>query len=222
MSKKSQSNKADPILSPEDASKVLKADVARILNKVKQKKPLTAQERKLLESMAEKEAAPAAEPDAPKWAKSIAALCGILGIDRKTYYNHQKRFPNDIPKTRTNGEHNVGEWREYLRTKGVIADPAEDEEDIEHWKLRDVKAKALDREHKNRVTRGDYLHRDDIREEITLLVGEAIKLLRDKFENELPPVTAGLDAPRIRKENGRAIDEVCSLLHNNEIATESE
>jgi hypothetical protein len=42
-------------------------------------------------------------------------------------------------------------------------------------------------------------------------VGRAKELLRNKFENELPPILSGLDATAIQEESRRAIDEVLSV-----------
>ena len=48
----------------------------------------------------------------------------------------------------------------------------------------------------------------------TKLVGKAKELLRNKFENELPPILSGLDATAIQEECRRAIDEVLGILHS--------
>jgi hypothetical protein len=38
-------------------------------------------------------------------------------------------------------------------------------------------------------------------------------LLRQKFEQELPPILSGLDAVGIQDESRKAIDEVLAILH---------
>lgn len=216
--KKAAPKKPD-ILSPEVAQKLLEADMARILQKVRDKKPLTAPERNLLQQRA---AGGVGEGEVveqtPDHVSSIAALCGVLGIDRKTYYNWKKKFSNEIPANRTNGSYDVAAWREFIRRKGLIegfdsTDDEEDGEDLDALKRRDLKAKAREREFKLEILKKEYLHKDDVREAVTSLVQETIKLIRDKLENELPPVCAGLDAVRIRQENSRVIDEVCEILH---------
>jgi hypothetical protein len=45
------------------------------------------------------------------------------------------------------------------------------------------------------------------------MMGPAKELLRNKFENELPPILSRLDAPVIQQERRRAIDEVPTALH---------
>ena len=45
------------------------------------------------------------------------------------------------------------------------------------------------------------------------MAGRVNSLLRNKFENELPPILFGLDATGIQEENRKAIDEVLTLLN---------
>lgn len=229
MATKSQKSKAKgakatspSVLTADQAKQVLAADMARILNKVKDKMPLTGPERSLLDQIARQDevtgGVAGSEELIPDVVPSIAALCGILGVDRKTYYNWKKRFGGEIPANRTNGSYDVLAWQAFVRRKGLIegfdsTDDEEDGEDIDSLKRRDLKAKAMEREFKLEILRKDYLHKDDVREAITRMVNEAIKLIRDKLENELPPVCAGLDALRIREENSRVVDEFCETIH---------
>jgi hypothetical protein len=55
---------------------------------------------------------------------------------------------------------------------------------------------------------------EEVRQIWTRLVGRAKELLRNKFENELPPILSGLDATAIQEESRRAIDEVLGILHS--------
>jgi len=54
----------------------------------------------------------------------------------------------------------------------------------------------------------------EVRQTWTRLVGRAKELLRNKFENELPPILSGLDATAIQEESRRAIDEVLAVLNS--------
>jgi hypothetical protein len=63
------------------------------------------------------------------------------------------------------------------------------------------------------VRKGQYVSIEEVRLEWTSLVGKATALLRNKFENELPPILSGLDATAIQEECRKAIDEVLSTLH---------
>jgi hypothetical protein len=55
---------------------------------------------------------------------------------------------------------------------------------------------------------------EEVRQTWTRLVGRAKELLRNKFENELPPILSGLDATAIQEESRRAIDEVLAGLNS--------
>jgi hypothetical protein len=225
--KKSQSKpdgqKAPSALTPDMAQKLLDHDIARIVMKVKGKKPLTAPERNLLAQMADREEG-SEDPitRTPDHVTTVTALAGILGVTRRSIQKWRKKYASEIPKNRTNGDYDVVAWRAFVKRKGLKEHPEEadedpeDADDMDSLKKRDLRARAEEREFKLSVLRGDFIAADEVRESIAALVAEAIKMLRDKFENELPPVCAGLDAVRIRAEASRAIDDVCSLLHRGE------
>jgi hypothetical protein len=71
-----------------------------------------------------------------------------------------------------------------------------------------------ERELRLAVKKGDYVSIEEVRQTWTRLIGRAKELLRNKFENELPPILSGLDATAIQEESRRAIDEVLSVLHS--------
>lgn len=215
--------KSGSIITPEMAQKLLDHDVARIVQKVKAKKPLTAPERNLLSQMADREEGDTGPIErTPDHVKTVSALAGVLGISRRSIQLWRKKFSGEIPKNRTNGDYDVVAWRAFVKRKGLKEHPEEadtdpqDADDMDSLKKRDLRARAEEREFKLAVLRGDYIAADEVKESIAALVAETIKMLRDKFENELPPVCAGLDAVRIRAEASRAIDDVCELLHRGE------
>lgn len=200
---------------PEEAKRLLQADLAKIVAKSKDpNKRLTAAERNLLIQYAQAESPDSIELAAPSFAKSIAELCGILGVTRETYYDWKRKYPNDLPPNTTNGQYDVAAWRLFASERGLKGgEPNRDDpETLEDFRKEDLKIKIEERELKVAILRQDFIDREDVREAITGLVAGTIKLLRDRFENELPPVCAGLDAARIQKENAAAIDEVCRLL----------
>ena len=208
-------------ISPDLARKVLQADLGRIMQKVKDRKPLSAPERNLMSQMAagEESKPPPRAEQTPDHVPSVTALAGILGVSRRSIQMWRRKYASEIPSNRTNGNYDVAAWREFVRRKGLkegSADDDDDGEDMESLKKRDLRARAEEREFKVSILMGDYLHKEDVRESIGALVAETIKLLRDKLENELPPVCAGLDAVRIRAENSRVVDAICELLHKGE------
>jgi hypothetical protein len=211
-------------LTPDQARKVLQADLARIVQKVKDRKPLSSTERNLMSQMATEETpgkSKSAQIETPDHVPSVSALAGILGVSRRSIQLWRRKYASEIPSNRTNGNYDVAAWREFVRRKGLKEGRPEenddDEEDMESLKKRDLRARAEEREFKVSILMGEYLHKEDVRESVAELVAETIKLLRDKLENELPPVCAGLDAVRIRAENSRVIDDICELLHRGEV-----
>jgi hypothetical protein len=213
-------------LTPDLARKVLQADLGRILQKVKDRKPLSAPERNLMSQMAADESPPPTTNETPDHVASVSALAGILGVSRRSIQLWRRKYPSEIPSNRTNGNYDVVAWREFVRRKGLkestTIENDDDGEDMESLKKRDLRARAEEREFKLSVIKGDYLHKEDVRESIAALVAETIKLMRDKLENELPPVCAGLDAVRIRTENARVVDEICELLHREDVGEREE
>lgn len=73
-----------PLLTPEQAEQIRRADIANILKLAKQGKPLTSDQRKLIESVAG-EAVPE-ESDLPKFAKNKVELAKLLGVSVKTIH----------------------------------------------------------------------------------------------------------------------------------------
>jgi hypothetical protein len=92
--------------------------------------------------------------------------------------------------------------------------PAADEETA--LRARKLLAEVEERELRLAVKKREYVSIEEVRQTWTRLVGRAKELLRNKFENELPPILSGLDATAIQQESRRAIDEVLSVLHSSD------
>lgn len=212
-------------LPPDVAAKLLRADLAKIIAKSKDpNKRLTVAERNMLAQMAAADAGAepgVSEPRAgsPPYADSIAALCGILGVSRKCFYHWRRKWKDEVPANKTNGQYDVAAWREFAKRRGLkggeedpVAD-SPDAEDIEELKRENLRIKNERLRWSHAVDQGEYIHKDDVTREWSQNVRGAISLMRNKFENELPPIQAGADAITIRHENARAIDEICELLH---------
>ena len=81
-------------------------------------------------------------------------------------------------------------------------------------RARKLLAEVEERELRLAVKKREYVSIEEVRQTWTKLVGKAKELLRNKFENELPPILSGLDATAIQEECRRAIDEVLGILHS--------
>lgn len=106
-------------VTPEEALALLRDDLANIRAKVASGKPLTQQERLLIQTRSEG----AVEPvkGASVWAKNQSELARILGVERKTIQRWRKEKGH--PGAQSNGSYNVPRWREWAKGRGhVFAD----------------------------------------------------------------------------------------------------
>ncbi len=107
---------SSPQLTPEQASKLLKANYVAIAKKVGDGKPLSAHELALVKASAG-EAGP--EPVAlPAFAPNQSALAAIFGVSRQLIGYHSKRPGN--PGHTPDGRYPVEPWREYLQAFGRL------------------------------------------------------------------------------------------------------
>lgn len=189
-------------ITPEMAARVLDANWKNLVKKVAAGKTLNGTELALLKSRA------AGSQETVAFAKDITELAQIIGVTRQTIHGWQKR--KGSPVALQDGTYDVVAWRQFIESKGLkgAAQP-----DPEALKARKLLAEIEDRELKVALKRGDYVLLAEVRRDWLTQVGKAIALLRAKFENELPPILSGRDAQGIREECGRAIDEVCNVLH---------
>ncbi len=234
MAKKTTAKKvAKTELTPEDAQKLLKVEQIKLVKKSKDpNKTLTASERKYLEQLASKEVT---SDELPRYVTTKRALYQRLNISETTLQEWHKIYAHELPKTTRNGAYDVDAWKAWIEKKGLLqqgksldsrinaarGESNPDEESLDEIKKRKEKAMADEREVKVAILKKDYLSREFVVEAYTRHINEVKKLLRDRFENELPAVTAGLDAPEIRSENQAAIDEVCMILSEMPIPIDS-
>lgn len=220
-SKKTATKKAAP-----DKDKLAKAaqvmlnrEMTRVIKKSEAGKPLTDREMRMLEKLVPEE-----EQEEPRFVKNQSELAKALDVDRKTILLWRKS--HDTPEARPDGRYNIDEWRVFVKRyglgrKGVNLgddpntlggeDGLEDKETLQRKKL------ALENEQRQLkidIEKGFYIQAELVQESWTGKVAEASSLMRNKLENELPPVIAGMDAADIRKEMMTVIDEICQILHN--------
>lgn len=191
-------------ISQADADKILDADFANIVRKVREGKPLSTAERARIQAQA------AGSTETLAVAKTVVELADALGVTRRTLSNWRKM--KGAPKPAANGTHNVSAWRDFVRANNLKGSDTTGAQ-TEALKARKLLAEVEERELKVAVKKGEYVTTEAVRRQWLTLVGKAISLLRAKFENELPPIMSGMDAQGIREEAANAIDEVCRLLH---------
>jgi phage terminase Nu1 subunit (DNA packaging protein) len=194
-------------LPPDLARKLLNKDLANLVQRVHHGGKLSRAERSMLQNLA---SASGGEKVGPAFARNFVELAEILGVTRQSITAWRKR--KDAPQAAANGLHDVIAWREFMKRhdlKGAV--PASDEETA--LRARKLLAEVEERELKVAVRKGLYVAMEEVRQEWTRIAGRVTSLLRNKFENELPPILSGLDATGIQEENRKAIDEVLTLLN---------
>jgi hypothetical protein len=190
------------------AQKLLQHDIANLVRRVQQGQPLTPPERSMLQDMA---AAPAPIPSSPALVGSFVELAALLGVTRRTIQTWRKR--SDAPRPTAAGFHEVEAWREFMRQAklGGQCNPEEAE-----LRLRRLLAETQEREMRLQARRALYVSRAEVRAEWGRVKARVTRLLREKFEQELPGVLVELEAAEIQSVNQRAIDEVLTRLSQGE------
>jgi phage terminase Nu1 subunit (DNA packaging protein) len=195
-------------LPPDLARKLLNKDLANLVQRVHKGGKLTRAERAMLQNVASNTVG--GDKVGPALARNFIDLADILGVTRQSVTAWKKR--KDAPTPAANGLHDVAAWREFMRRHDLKgAAPSMDEETA--LRARKLLAEVEDRELKVALKKGLYVSMEEVSLEWTRVAGRVTSLLRNKFENELPPILSGLDATGIQEENRKAIDEVLTLLN---------
>ncbi len=194
-------------LPPDLARKLLNKDLANLVQRVHHGGKLSRVERSMLQNLASSSAG--GDKVGPAFARNFVDLADILGVTRQSITTWKKR--KDAPTPAANGLHDVSTWREFMKRHDLKgAEPGTDFDTA--LRARKLLAEVEERELKVAVRKGLYVAVEDVRQEWTRVAGRVTSLLRNKFENELPPICSGLDATGIQEENRKAIDEVLTLL----------
>lgn len=160
------------------------------------------------------------------WVSSYVELAGRLGVSRRTITRWREIY-NDTPRARPNGDHSIEKWKDFVKEKGLSAnndgkDPNQGAlpEGVEGLLTKDelgrldLKVKIAERAFKLAKEKEQYIHSEVVRETVMGLAAEAIKLLRDRLENELPPIIEGQDAVFIRVEMEKVVSDFCEAIHS--------
>jgi len=190
-------------ISPEIAQKLLNRDFANLIQRVQRGGNLSQSERAKLQSLA------ATAGDTPVYAADYTELARLLGVNRRTILRWRKF--NDAPQPGPSGFHEVALWHAFMKRHGLRGDlPATEEE--ERLRSRKLRAEVEERELRLANKKRDYVAFSEVRELWNRNAAKAAVLIRQKFEVELPPILAGLDAVAIQEEFRKAIDEVLTIM----------
>jgi len=167
------------MLKPEDAEKVLTKNIANVIRKAHGGKPLTAAERALIEQTA---AGGSLNGGNSAFAKTYDELGQRFGITRKTLQNASKRYPQDVPRPRADGRHDVAAWSEFLirhniaRSAESIANAASAEAEVQgpitvtDWKAEELKLKCEKLGIENAKVSGELLEAAEVEAGLSTLV----------------------------------------------------
>jgi hypothetical protein len=201
MAKKKSTGEAKPLLSEEEAQKILARDstneVKSAVEKALKGRPLTKKQKGLIARFAN-EPAPAEE-----WVSSYEKLGKILGLHRASFPRIVKQYP-EAPRPRANGEHHVPAWQAFLKEHPDIecrSGPASTLKDA----LDQEKLRALKRE--NDAADGLLVNKDLVIDS-NRRVAAALKNILRKLLNEMPGAVAGKDIPQAREYGGRLYDDL--------------
>jgi hypothetical protein len=187
------------------ARKTLQRDLTNLAQRVQGGGTLSRAERCLLQRMATAQA----EVEAgPAFASSFVELAAILGVTRRSLQRWRAR--GDAPKPGSDGLHEVGAWREFMRQARLAGHCGEEEAAL---RLRRLQAQTEEREMRLAELRAAHVSVANVRAEWERLTARATRVLRHKFEVELPPLLVGRSAAEIQTLNMRAIDEALDTLH---------
>lgn len=199
------------MLKPEDAEKVLIKNLANVIRKANTGKPLTAAERALIEQAA---AGGTLQDTGSAFAKTYDELAQRFGLTRKTLQNARKRHPDEAPRERADGRHDVAAWSQFLirhniaRTAENIAGApaAEGQEEnrpvtVTDWKARELELKCEKLEIENARTAGELVEASAVETGATHLVSG----FRQALNNFVPRLAQKLDGVSDHHERVAAI-----------------
>ena len=190
------------------AQKLLQRDLANLAQRVQRGDNLSRAERSLLQGMA---TAPADADVSPAVAANFVELAALLGVTRRTLQRWRAR--GDAPQPMAEGGHDVGAWREFMRSAKLAGHCSEAEAAL---RLRRLQAQTEEREMRLAERKAAYVSVAEVKAEWLRMTARAARVFRHKFEVELPPLLVGLGAVEIQAMNQRAIDEALTTLHRGE------
>lgn len=183
------------MISEADKAKILKANTANIVRKVKAGKPLTKTELALIDAQPEQEE-PVSEKKGRLRRVSVHSLAIETGINERTV---RKRlvdaglFPPE--------KHPLDKVLNAIRpaTGDKEGDSIKEKKTFEEWRKLWLA---------NEERQGFLIPRAEVAESVRKLAGQFTKLLDAKLENEYPAAVAGLDVPGARAFGKRLNDEI--------------
>lgn len=168
------------LLSAQDLETVRRQQVKNILQKQAAGKPLTAREQRIVEEAA----AETPVASVGNFARTIDELATALGVSRKSVQNWQRRFPEDHPRPRADGRHDVAAWLRFMGENHLAnSEPGGAEEDlpvtIADWKARELELKCEKLAIENAKVAAELVAAKDVEAGLSALLASARQALNN-------------------------------------------
>jgi hypothetical protein len=188
----------------EQASVLLKADLANLARKVKEGKTLSAGERNLLKN------ALSGEPEASTatFAKNMVEMAAILKLNRKTIQRELKM--EGCPGRRPDGRYDVQAWKAWRENRRGI-DTAEGMTQSE-LRARQILLQNQKIEFQLAQLRGEFIPVVDVEKWVSDMVLAAKRILYS-MPPSLAPQVVGVSVPEAERRIRESIDESLEQLH---------
>lgn len=203
MSAKKQPAPPPPVLDPEQAGVLLKANYRNLAKKVQAGKTLSASEINLLEGLKG-----GTEAEKKTHAADQAELARILGVSRKTIQRAIKS--GDSPGAKTNGSLEIAAWRGYFAARGTLDDRDASLSQTQ-LKARQILLQNQKLEFQLSVMRRDFVPSEDV-EKWGAELGAAIRKIVTQIHLVAPSVV-GCTTPEAESRLKDLEDEILSQLH---------
>jgi len=194
------------MLSPEDAEKLRLKNIANIIRKANAGKTLTAHERALIEAEA---SGHSGGSSGSGFASTWDELADRLQISRKGLQKVRARYPDDQPKDKADGRHDVAAWQAFFRThniKGSAIDdePAGDGDELvttseAEWRKRLLREKVEAARLANEIARRDAIPLEEIQETLPAFL-MTIRTDMNQIVADLAADLEGIDEYNEREE----------------------
>lgn len=202
------------ILKASDLETVRRQQVKNILIKQAAGKTLSAREERILA-----EAATDTPPGAENFVKTYDELAGRLGVSRKSIQNWQKRLPDDFPRPRADGRHEVAAWVAFMASHHLAAsDPDGHPDDrpvtIADWKARELELKCEKLQIENSKVAGELVAAAEVESGLSQLVSafrQALNNLGPRLASKILNVSDYHEAEEIISQE---INVVLKTLQN--------
>lgn len=194
---------------PSDSTtkKILDADFQNLIKKVASGKPLTAAERALVQ--ARQSAIP--QPEAAEaYAKNKVQLAKALNVTRPAL-DAWFKMPG-APKADSAGRHDVTAWLQFRDAQGLKGAEVKTGGSVVNQKARECLLRNDKLEFQLEVLKKRYTKNEVFVADLEAVSNELRTILRQKLENEYPPIVAGMEPAQVRVYSKRLVDELFRLI----------